>query len=135
MNKPWSSLLNAHHIDWVIASLKDNPELWDTAWGAVRPATSYEGSHAAYNSAYDAARYAAGHAAYDAGRLTAYLEAGKAIHYVAAVDAILALIAYDDCDQYLSMSYEELPIWAALSEHPAATLLVPMVYVKERLKL
>ena len=80
MSKAWSHLPNAHHIDWVLASLKENPELWD-----------------------------------------------------AARDAISALVAYDDCDQFLNMPYEKLKVWTVLSEDPRAVLLLPMVYVKEKL--
>jgi hypothetical protein len=35
MNQPWSDLPNATHIDWVLASVKENPELWVVARGAA----------------------------------------------------------------------------------------------------
>jgi len=34
----WSHLPNAHYIDWVIQSAKDNPELWLGAWKNARGA-------------------------------------------------------------------------------------------------
>lgn len=137
MNKnKWSSLPNAHHIDWVIESLRENPQLWieagmtwNTAWYTVG------------NAAYDAKRNAAKNAARDAARRAAWEDAGVAVAvstaareaaWRAAWRAVVALIAYDDCDQFLSMKYEKLQIWAALSEHPAAVLLQPMVYVREK---
>ena len=107
--KVWSNLPNAHHIDWVLASLKDNAHLWAESWRAA----SDEAWSVARDTASNAASNAASHAV-----------------WVAASDAALALIAYDDCDEYLSMGYEELKTWAALNEHPAAVLLLSMVYVK-----
>jgi hypothetical protein len=108
MSNAWSHLPNAHHIDWVLASLKENPELWDAA------------RDAAWDEAWDTARAEAMSAARDA-------------VWDAARDVISALIAYDDCDQFLSMSYEKLRVWDILSEDPRAVLLLPMVYVKEKL--
>jgi len=49
-------------------------------------------------------------------------------------DAALALAAYDDAGQFLSMSSERLRIWKELSEHPAATLLLPAVLAMERIQ-
>jgi hypothetical protein len=49
-------------------------------------------------------------------------------------DAMLALIAYDDAGQFLTMSSERLRIWIELSEHPAATLLLPAVLAMERIQ-
>lgn len=49
-------------------------------------------------------------------------------------DAVLALIAYDDASQFLSMSSERLRIWKELSEHPAAALLLPAVLAMERIQ-
>ena len=104
----WSHLPNAHHIDWVLESVTENPELWDAAWLATRSAVGL----AAWLATRDAALYAA---------------------RCEASDAIAALVAYDDCDQFLSMSYEKLRVWSILSKDPRAVLLLPMVYVKERL--
>lgn len=44
---------------------------------------------------------------------------------------LLALVAYDDCDRYLQMSYDELQVWAKLSEQPQAVLLLPLKWVQE----
>ena len=157
MNKPWSDLPNAHHIDWVLASLKDNAHLWAearnalrdaaraaawrAAWGAARDAAWYAASDAgrgaAWSAALDSARWAAWRAASDAASDAAWRAASDAASdaaWRAAWGAVRALIAYDDCDQYLTMGYEELRIWAALSEHPAAVLLLSMVYVKSKTK-
>jgi hypothetical protein len=136
MNKPWSTLPNAPHIDWVLASVKENPELW---------IESYHGRSnskwllTALGAATDAARGAAWDAVWDEVthtgkylanviRLTGWDDARKT-----ARNAATALIAYDDCDQYLALGYEKLKVYAVLSEKPQALLLLPMAYVREKI--
>jgi hypothetical protein len=46
---------------------------------------------------------------------------------------MLALVAYDDCAQYLDMSSDQLKVWAILSENPAAVLLLPAVIAFEKI--
>ena len=128
--KTWSHLPNAHLIDWVLSSVKENPDIWvmarhaayiairNAAWDAARD----EARNAAWDAARDEARGMARNAARDEAR-------GMARH--AAWDAILALIAYDDCDQYLDMTYDQLLTYALLSEKPAAVLLLPLKWVQE----
>ena len=128
MSKAWSHLPNAHHIDWVLASLKETPELWGVAWSAARDAARAAAWDAAWDAAWSAARDAAWSAAWSAAR-----DAARTAASAAAGDAISALVSYDDCDQFLSMSYEQLKLWAVLSEDPRAVLLLPMVYVREKL--
>jgi len=134
----WSHLPNAKHIDWVIESLSTHPKLWSAAGNA-------NGADVAKDSAYDAAwdgdrdedRDAAWNAARYATRDAAWFATRRMARYTAcyvARSAILALIAYDDCDQYLSMTADELRVWAQLSENPAALLLVPMVEVREQVQ-
>ena len=167
MYKPWSELPNSHHINWVLETLKQNPQLWvevevNAAGDAVRKAAHHgvnDATRLLWNAVWDAARMAVYDAA-SAGRHEAWVwsavgwrmsrlsEAAKwagvaaedAVKYVlwdavkyAVWDAIFGLFAYDDCDQYLSMSYEKLLVYASLSEKPQAILLLPMVYVKEKL--
>ena len=154
--KAWSHLPNAHHIDWVFNSVKENPELWDAArvssWAAARDAARAEAwsaardavGSAAWVSVWDAAISAARDAATDAAWDTAWdadWDSARAAAWAAARAAaratvrgvISALVAYDDCDQFLSMSYERLKVWSVLSEDPRAVLLLPMIYVKEKL--
>jgi hypothetical protein len=120
MKTEWSHLPNAAHIDRVLASKKTHPEQWTAAWAAARAA--------AWAAAWAAARFAARFAALDA----AWAAAGEAI-WGAAGAAILALIAYDDCAQYLDMSSDQLKVWAILSENPAAVLLLPAVIAFEKI--
>jgi hypothetical protein len=136
MSNAWSHLPNAHHIDWVLKSVSENPELWSAARGAARGASWDAAVDAARGAARGASRYAAMDAAWPAARLAARGAASNAARYVvwfAIGDVISALIAYDDCDQFLSMSYEKLRVWDILSEDPRAVLLLPMVYVREKL--
>jgi hypothetical protein len=126
MNKPWSDLPNAHHIDWVLESIKENPKLWVVARGAARGAgvaAAWAAVDAAWNVAEDAARSEARDAVWAA----AYV----ADAYV--TDAAIALVAYDDCDQYLALGYEKLRVYAALSGKSQAVLLLPMAYVREKM--
>ena len=112
----WSHLPNACHIDRVFESAKSHPEIWDTAVDTAREASWLAYRDAAYDAAYGAAlgvdRYAA---------------------WVAARDAAIALIAYDDASKYLEMASDQLRVWAILSEEPAAILLLPAVIAFERI--
>jgi hypothetical protein len=128
MNKPWSDLPNAHHIDWVLASVKENPKLWAAAVvGAAEWSVAWMAVGAAWNAAEDAARSAA----VDAARNAVWAAAQVADAYV--TDAAIALVAYDDCDQYLALGYEKLKVYAVLSDKPQAVLLLPMAYVREKI--
>jgi hypothetical protein len=113
----WSHLPNVAHIDRVLATLTEHPEIWAEARDAARDVAWCEAYDAAWNAAYNAA--------YDAGRIE---------DYDVASSVILSLIAYDDCEQYLSMTSEELRVWSLLSNNPAAILLLPAVIAFERIK-
>ena len=134
--KEWSNLPNAHHIDWVLASLKENPELWDAArdaaWDEAWDTARAEAMSAARDAVWDAARDAAWTEAWSEAWDTSSGAARDAPR-AAARSVISALVAYDDCDQFLNMPYEKLKVWTVLSEDPRAILLLPMVYVKEKL--
>jgi hypothetical protein len=122
MDKLWSHLPNAAHIDRVIESLKSHSD--NEAWDAARFAAWDAARLAAWDAAWDAARLAA----YDAARFAAYDAA-----WDAARGAILALVAYDDAAKYLNMTVDQLKMWAILSEDPAAILLLPAVIAFEQI--
>ena len=124
--KPWSHLPNAHLIDWALESLKTNPDSWRSAYDATYNAAL----NAAYDPAWDAAWNAAWNAAYRAAYRAARDATGDAGYNAASV-SILALVVYDDCDQYLGMSYEQLKVYAILSERSQAILLLPLKWVQE----
>jgi len=115
----WADLPNAKHIDRILADLKRNPY----NWGAVRNAAR----NAAWNAAWDAARDAARSAARNAARNAAWDAARDAASLAArnaAQDAILALIAYDDCAYLLDEKPEHVQMLALLGNQ-AAILLYP----------
>ena len=142
----WSNLPNAKHIDWVLQSIKDNPDEWAAAWDAAKDATSDATRDAAWNAAYDAARYAAWAAAWSAARDAARDAAVGAAYYAArgaawggaldaARDAIIALIAYDDIEHYFLSSHEELRLIYGLTQHPGAILLLPAAKARELIEV
>jgi len=122
----WSHLPNAKHIDWVIASAKAHPEKWTAAYTAARAAAR----NTAYDAASDAAWDATRGAAYDAARNTAYDAASDAAWYAtrtaawyAADNAIVALVAYDDCAYMIESEVDEIKILAKLGDQKAMLLL------------
>ena len=114
----WSQLPNAALIDWVLQSAKDNPELWvaalNDAWIAAWREAWNAGERADRGEAWDAA-----------------LDVTMEKEQYTACGVLAALVAYDDCDMYLSMSYDELHAWALLSETPQAVLMLPLKWVQE----
>ena len=123
----WDNLPNAAHIDRVLASVKANPQAWGAALDAARGAAW----DAARGAALDAARGAAWDAALGAARDAAWDAAWGAAWY-AARDALIALVAWDDCAGYLSTPPEAFPLLLSTDNH-AARLLHPaaIVFSKE----
>jgi len=159
----WSHLPNAAHIDRVIASVEEHPEAWsdayiadwdsalgvalDLAWEFARSSLSARDS-LVWDAAWESSRNAAWVAVWDAGcdafrdaawessryaAWVAFRDAFRDAAWKSAGSAILALIAYDDCAKYLSMSSDQLRVWAILSENSAATLLFPAVVALEKI--
>jgi hypothetical protein len=124
----WSQLPNAAHIDRVLASVKAHPDVWDAAWGQAWGQV--------WDAALDASLEAALEAAWDESRGAAYDAAWRAVWAAAlnaARGAIAALIAWDDCAKYLDMPSDKLKVWHALSDDPAAILLLPAVMAFEKI--
>ena len=119
--RAWSNLPNAQLIDWVIASI----DAGMTGWKPTK--------------ARSLIRIKAWQTACDQGRNTIWYTCRDTLQKVGeehpgwfgAWNAVAALVAYDDCDQYLSMTHEELRVWAVLSEAPQAILLLPMKQAQE----
>jgi hypothetical protein len=133
MNKPWSDLPNATHIDWVLASMKENPKLWEAAAHAVEWSAAWAAVDAAWNAAEGAARSEARDAARNAVWAAYVADAAWNEAPVPVRDSLLALVAYDDCDQYLALGYEKLRVYAILSGKSQALLLLPIAYVREKM--
>ena len=130
MKQPWSDLPNAQYIDWVLKSLKENPKLWEQAFVMFRGQGARD---AAVRSAAAAVIAAAAAWRKVWGAVWGEESASSTASSAVAWDALLALIAYDDCDQYLAMSFEKLKMYAILTEKPQAVLLLPVTYVQEKL--
>jgi hypothetical protein len=116
----WSDLPNAKYIDLVMDSVKKNPAAWDAARTAAWDAARTAAWDAAWNAAWDAARTAARTAAWDAA-------------CDAARNAILALIAWDDCGYLLEENPEDVKMLALLGNQ-AAVLLYPACVALQNIK-
>ena len=123
----WAHLPNAVHIDRVIASVKAHRNQWAEAWSKVqdagRTAEWWEVRVAACNMVKKQGRNAIWDAAWDATR-DATREVARDASWNAAIDAIVALIAYDDCAYMLDSDPGELAILAKFCD-PRAVLLLP----------
>jgi hypothetical protein len=125
----WSHLPNAMHIDRVLASVKAHPDVWSAVDHAAGSAAWADDRDAAWN----AAGAGAVSAEEDEDRITARNAAWNAA-VSAAGDAIAALVAWDDCSQYLDMPGDQLEVWYHLSEQPACLLLLPAVRAFEQIE-
>ena len=117
----WSHLPNARHIDRMLAHVKANPKIWKSLQSAPHGAWRPQAGAAwgeAYSRAWDVAR----HAAHFAGRDSAW-----GAVWGEDCDPALALVAFDDSAKYLEYTFEELEVWAALSEDPGAVMLLPAI--------
>ena len=133
----WSHLPNAVHIDRVLASVKAHPDVWVAARSAAGSAAWDAAWIAARDAAWDAAGNAtwdaAGNATWDAARNATRVAARNATR-VAAWGAMAALIAWDDCSQYLDMPGDQLEVWYHLTERPECLLLLPAVRAFEQIE-
>jgi len=123
----WAHLPNAKHIDWVLASVKEHPEMWAAAWEAERYAAWDAARYAAFDAAGDAAWDAVWNAAFD----TASWYATRTAVWNAATGAILALVAYDDCAYMIESEVGELKIIAKLGDQRAILLLPACIVYNE----
>ena len=135
----WSHLLNAKHIDWIIQSLKYNPKVrsaageatWDTEWDSAKDAAMNDAFDIERDSMVDPIMEITTDIVNESQKLGELDEDSCDRAWDAAWNAILALVAYDDCEKYLDVSYEELLSQTNLDPHPACVLLLPYAYVKE----
>ena len=128
MNKAWSHLPNAEHIDWVLETLKKNQGVWnpagDATWDAARDAARDEVCDVEWRAARD-------HTVSDT--LHAARDAMCDDEWRAMYGSIYTLIAWDDSSELLDMSVKEVTELATQGNH-AAVLLLPAVIVKNKLK-
>ena len=114
----WAHLPNAAHIDRVLASMKKNPEKWSTAQDAVR----YAARAAAHTVAWDVATYEVKKIVRNAARDAAWNTAW---------DAILALLAWDDCAYMLELPEDVLKLLRAVGNQQAILLSAAANALKE----
>ena len=140
MTTEWAHLPNAAHIDRVIATMEAMPLQYVMNWSAY---------HAAYHAVQEQRRNAIWEAVrseawgktletvrYGRGWNTAYdtaYDAARDATWQAARDAILALIAFDDCAYMLDSDPGELAILAKFGD-PRAALLFPTCKVFHSIK-
>jgi hypothetical protein len=134
MTTAWSHLPNAHHIDRISADLTVNPGDWHWAWHRVRNRADYAARDAVHSAArdavYSAARDAALGAVYSAARDAALYAAINAVYsaaWAATESAILALIAWDEAGDYLSLPADQVRVLAALGDHQAVLILPAVI--------
>lgn len=129
---------SVEHINWILKTLEIRPYLWTAAntskFSQLAETTWYTAFQDAINNIPSQYRnqvnqldHVIDHVIRD---FTSELSSN--IAWIAR-GAIVALVAYNDCEQYINMGYEKLLVYAKLSENPQAILLLPMVYVRERL--
>jgi len=123
--KEWSHLPNAKHIDWVLDTLKEHPDVWEAARSAARDST-----WVSWGSAFKALSFDALDATRDATRDAVGDSMRVRVARDTAWGATGALIAWDESSELLDMSVEGL----VKEGNHAAVLLLPAVIVKHKLK-
>jgi len=111
----WKNLHNDKHIDWVLESLKTHTQLWHDTYNKEWVQARSQAWNQAWNQAREQAFSQAWWQAYSQAREQAREQA-----WYQARGACLALITYDDCAKYLSMTSDQLRVWAKISEDPGA---------------
>ena len=125
MTTAWSHLPNAAHIDRILTSLGADPDAWGVSQTSERndalKAASCASRGAQRGAAWAAVKHASWYAAWGADR-----GADRDAARVAAQDALLALIAWDDCAVFLDMPLDAIRLAAVSGDYPAI-LLIPAV--------
>ena len=134
----WSDLPNARHIDRVLVSIKNSPAIWGKAGqiihgeGNFNPDWVQAWSDTGRVILDQVGRTEAKHSAQWAAERAIGPHNQYGVIRAAAWDAILALIAYDDCVHYLELSSDKLLFIADLSGQPAPRLLLSAVRAFEQ---
>ncbi len=116
MTTAWSHLPNAIHIDRVLASVKSNAGDWGTPNNSITKDDAY---HTAWNVVTsDMPHWTALGAAWDAALSETVMTGWHDIR-----DAMLTLVAYDDCAYMLDSDPSELAMIAAFGDERAIMLL------------
>jgi len=57
---------------------------------------------------------------------------GSALVSVSCI--LVGLCVFDDCEKFLDIEHSKLLLYAMMTENIQATLLLPMIYIKEKTK-
>jgi hypothetical protein len=142
----WDHLPNKIHIDQVLIDLKNHPGLfakvwsqaWEHAWElagdqAWEHARDQAGEQVRVQARIQVWKQAWEHArdqAWDKARDHALVQA-----YYVATNALLALIAYDDAGEYLTVSADQAMVYGELVSNGQYTLLKPYLLLKHEIAL
>lgn len=137
----WSDLPNAHHIDRVLNLVRDYPKVWHEAWLDVSDIPQETTDNArtivfdvSHEEDWRRLRELACSPEWGSFKLAKWdTEHDKTQAWGAAWFVVMALLTYDDVDEYMEMSPNELKIWATLSEKPCPLLLLPAVAAFEKI--
>lgn len=135
MTTDWNHLPNAIHIERVLDTLAVNNSEFFAAWNQKWQRAPVR--IAASSDAWDTTWINGRHPVYE-GLVQASLDATMLMRWDHQSDAIMnvrdtisALITYDHAGQFMDMPYSELRTWAALSEDPAAILMLSWAKTRE----
>lgn len=141
----WSHLPNSHHIDWMFDSLISSEKLWIANenpyvfWGHLN--MERKSTRRMLNNAWEMGsemltknkplnktheeiwKHAVEH--------TPSVK-GSALVSVSCI--LVGLCVFDDCEKFLDIEHSKLLLYAMMTENIQATLLLPMVYIKEKTK-
>ena len=132
----WAHLPNAIHIDWVIKSLITDTRMWANVFEVTKNDRWEEARQIAWDTMTDNTEYpvnissATKYVAYDDAwhRVTS---TGDTSALVSACNAILALIAWDDCAYMIGSDVGELKLLASLGDPRAKLLLLACIVFNE----
>jgi hypothetical protein len=125
----WSHLPNAVHINQVLATLLAYPDRIGVLPEKVNPAID-----AVWDNIYERSRDDIWNAVKKEALRNSAGDVVWGSQWNAARQAILTLVAYDQCARYLTMTADQLRVWGTLSDDPAAILLVPYVTFLEEIQ-
>jgi hypothetical protein len=134
--KAWSHLPNAAHVDQVLRDFNNHPAIFKDAARYVRRNAAW---CAAWNEARNAARDLARDAARDAIRdairdqVTFFKWDVVTRSCAASRGAVVALIAYDNAGEYMTMLPEQALAWGQLRDDHAYMLLRDYLQIRVRI--
>ena len=136
MTTAWSHLPNATHIDRITADLKTNSAIWTTAMNIMTSDMRHMGVSGGIRSAKDSTRevlYASNDnkSTLDAIRDAVWAVTRGPSAYIAAFNAIVALMAWPESADYLSLPRDQAHMMAMIGDQ-RAILILPAIIAFEK---